>query len=278
MLDAVERQCGRCYFSRRVAGRLRCVRNAPVLDGGRTRWPCVKPTDICGCFRHTDDGPIEHDHWPRNDLPIYHDALGDYCRIPLSQGKFAKVDPEDYIWLSQFRWCCKQSPDTCYAVRHVQVAKGRTKRIYMHRLIMNTPDHLVCDHINHNGFDNRKRNLRNCTTGENNANRRSSPGSSSRYLGVSWDKRRSIWVAHIKAKGKDRYLGSFDVEADAARAYDAAAWALHGVYANLNFPENYPDHPAAQAAPNSNLEIRNPKQCEKAKCPKLKNSPPTLRL
>jgi hypothetical protein len=222
---------------------------APVPDPGTgaARWPGVHATDICGQFRHADGNPLEADHWPRHELPIYRDALGDYCKIPLSQGRFAKVDPEDYIWLSQFRWCAKVGPNAIYAVRTVQV-RGRSKRIYMHRLLMNTPDGLVCDHINHDGEDNRKANLRNCTVSQNNANRRSSPNASSQYLGVSWDKRRNKWVAHIKKDGDEKYLGSFDVEEAAARAYDAAAWALHAVYANLNFPADYPDHPAARVA------------------------------
>ncbi len=180
-------------------------------------------------------------------MPIYRDAFGDYCKIPLSQGRFAKVDPEDYIWLSQFRWSAKVGPNAIYAVRTVQV-RGRSKRIYMHRQLMNTPDGLVCDHINHDGEDNRKANLRNCTISQNNANRRCSPNASSRYLGVSWDRHRNKWECQIKKDGVAKNLGLFDSEEATARAYDAAAWALHGVYANLNFPADYPAHPAAEAA------------------------------
>jgi hypothetical protein len=184
-------------------------------------------------------------------LPICEDEFGPYCKIPLTQNRFAKVDPEDYIWLSQFRWCCKTGKDTCYAIRHIQV-HGRTKRIHMHRQIMNTPDNMICDHINHDGLDNRKRNCRNCTVEQNNANRRKrrtshgSPAPSSQYLGVSWCPRRKKWVSYIKHHGKARNLGLFDVEADAARAHDAAAWAVWGEYACLNFPAEYPGHPAAK--------------------------------
>jgi hypothetical protein len=234
---------------RELAAALHCVRNPPQLDRetGAARWPCVQPGDICGGFRCCDGCPLESDCWPRHDLPIYTDRFGDYCKIPLTKGLFVKVDPQDYIWLSQFRWHCKVNKDAIYAVRTIQV-KGRSKRIYLHRLLMNTPPGMVCDHINHDGLDNRKANLRNCTIAQNNANRRSSQNASSKYIGVSRDKRRDKWVAHIKKDGEDQYLGSFDVEEDAARAHDAAAWAQHGQYANLNFPQDYPDHPAAKAA------------------------------
>ncbi len=240
-----KRQCGCCYFCRDLAGTLHCVKNPPELDRetGEARWPRVRATDICGGFRCCDGCPLESDCWPRHDLPIYTDRYGDYCKIPLTKGLFVKVDPEDYLWLSQFRWHCKVNKDAVYAVRTIQV-KGRSQRIYLHRLLMNTPAGMVCDHINHDGLDDRKGNLRNCTIAQNNANRRSASNASSKYIGVSRDKRRNKWVAHIKISGEEKYLGSYDVEEDAARAYDAAAWAQHGVYANLNFPANYPDHPA----------------------------------
>ena len=182
-----ERRRDQCYFSRLIANVLHCVKNPPVVDVdiGLTRWPIIKQNDICGAFRFVDQSSIEADRWPRNDLPIYRNPFGDYSKIPLTQGKYAKVDPEDYIWLCQFRWHCKVDKSTSYAVQSI-CAAGRSKRIHMHRLIMNTPRHLVCDHINHNGLDNRKRNLRNCTIQQNNANVRAR-GASSKYKGISWN-------------------------------------------------------------------------------------------
>jgi len=228
--------CRNCYFSRPIADGLYCVKNPPAvdLDTGEARWPAVKQDDICGCFRCAEQNHIDNDHWPKNNLPIYKDHLGDYCKIPLTQGRFTKVDPDDYPWLAQFRWHRKTNPNATYAVRTITIA-GKSKRIFMHRLIMSTPAHLVCDHVNHDGLDNRKANLRNCTIRQNNANSRSARGASSKYKGVSWNRTRKKWAAYVKKDNKQLYLGLFENEIAAAKAYDKKAGELFGKFASLNF-------------------------------------------
>ena len=158
-------------------------------------------------------------------------------RIPLTRGKFALVDADDYYRLSKFQWYAKYSGSTFYAVRN-----HSGKSVKMHREIMGGPGHLLVDHIDRNGLNNRRSNLRFCTSSQNLCNTVSIRGSSSRYKGVCWHKREKQWVASIQFKKKSYYLGDFDNEIDAAKAYDKKAKVLHGEFACLNLPS------AAEAA------------------------------
>ena len=153
-----------------------------------------------------------------------------FRKIPLTQHKFALVDPHDYDRLSRWKWCAVRDSKTYYAVR----SSGKTQ-IRMHRQLTNAPSHLVCDHINHNGLDNRKANLRLCTKQQNCRNRRLHKKGSSRYKGVDWNKRQGKWRARIYCNSRCYYLGCFTAEADAARAYDSAARKYHRQFACLNF-------------------------------------------
>lgn len=107
----------------------------------------------------------------------------------------------------------------------------------MHRVIIEAPDEMFVDHINHNGLDNRRSNLRLATRSENTQNRRKiSTKTRSRYKGLSLHKeRRKGWSARIRVKGKSKFLGFFADEIEAGKAYDRAARKYHGEFAVLNF-------------------------------------------
>lgn len=150
--------------------------------------------------------------------------------IPLTQGKFAIVDTKDYERLAQYKWHAVKMHGIYYARRKVN-----GKFIQMHREILNVPVGFVCDHKNHNGLDNRRCNLRICTHAQNIQNSRPRTDGTSRYKGVSWNRRNRKWRASICHGGHSIYIGYYDYEADAAIAYDDTAIELFGEFACLNF-------------------------------------------
>ena len=160
--------------------------------------------------------------------------------ISLGLGKFAIVDADDYPRLSKHTWDIKLAWRHSYAARFTaKPGKSNHTKISMHREVLESPKGMCVDHINGNGLDNRKSNLRPATMMQNNWNRRKRRGySTSRFKGVSRAKKACKWRAQIKCDGKDKYLGVFDEEEAAARVYDANARKLFGKYARLNFPDD----------------------------------------
>lgn len=154
--------------------------------------------------------------------------------IKLTQGKVALVDDEDYERLNKLTWCAAKRDGTYYAYT-TNLRGKRGSVIAMHRLIMNTPKGLIIDHIDHNGLNNQKSNLRNCTASQNNANRTSKKQGTSKYLGVSFYKPYNKYHVQIRILGKNTHVGYYKNEIDAAIAYNEAATRIHGKYANINY-------------------------------------------
>ncbi|MBN2182978.1 MAG: HNH endonuclease [Sedimentisphaerales bacterium] len=150
--------------------------------------------------------------------------------IPLTQGKFAIVDAADYERLAGHKWCLGGNNNGQYYANRW----NHGKIVKMHHEIIDVPEGMVCDHINHNSLDNRRCNLRVCTPSQNAQNRLPSDGGTSRYKGVCWNKEKRKWVAEICYKNQRIYIGCYDYEEDAAIAYDDMAIQLFGEFACLN--------------------------------------------
>lgn len=159
--------------------------------------------------------------------------------VPVGRdGLFALVDDEDFALVSRYKWYVSTEG---YAVHSVW-DKGKCYTLKMHRLILGLGpgDPCQADHANHDGLDNRRSNLRLATISQNAGNRRKQSGTVSRYKGVCWASREQRWRDTIRVQGKRISLGYFDAEAEAARAYDAAAVHFFGEFACLNFPDSTP--------------------------------------
>ena len=160
--------------------------------------------------------------------------------IRLTQGRVAIVEARDFERLSKWNWHYQHKHDhEGYAARNIRnVRGGNQSRVLMHRYIMGAEPREEIDHINGNGLDNRRSNLRFSTHSQNLANMRRDPdGKSSQYKGVSLTERKAKpWRARIRYHYKGIHLGYFATEEEAARAYDKKAIELFGEFSHPNFP------------------------------------------
>jgi hypothetical protein len=195
----------------------------------------VLPTEMCRNYRPKCWWPAQKKKAnPAKDPPSPRAApkpKRGVRRIALSQGLFATIDAADYQELSKYKWFAAKRGNKVYAMGR----KGR-KYVYMHREIMRPRKGYFVDHIDGNGLNNCRSNLRVCTQRQNQANQRPRNGSS-RFVGVS--RHGNKWAAQITWRGECFYLGLFEDEVEAAKARDRKAYELHGEHAYLNFPEDF---------------------------------------
>jgi hypothetical protein len=148
--------------------------------------------------------------------------------IELTRGLITLVDDENFDYLNQWKWY--------YSGRYVMRRDNKLfKTVYMHRVIMETPDGMDTDHINGNRLDNRKDNLRICNNTQNAQNANIRKDNKSGYKGVCFVNRDKKWSARIQKQKIRVSLGNFNTPEDAAKMYDEAAKELHGEFAKLNF-------------------------------------------
>ena len=149
--------------------------------------------------------------------------------IPLTKGKYAIVDDDDFEYLNQWKWCMTGF----YAGRGIGNYKNRG-RIYLHRVIMGEPKGSEVDHINFDKLDNRKSNLRVCSKADNRRHVGLRKNNTSGFKGVSWHKLVKKWYATIQVDGKQISKGWFENRIDAAKEYDRLSKKYHGDFAHLN--------------------------------------------
>jgi hypothetical protein len=155
--------------------------------------------------------------------------------IQLTQGKIALVDDEDYLYLSQLKWHAVKVVSKCssrWYANHSVKDGGGCLSIRMHWLILGKS----VDHVNGDGLDNRRSNLRLCSRMGNNRNQRRIPKVTAPYKGVRRRiyRFRTMWEARIKVDGKVIYLGLYSTPEEAGIAYNDAAKVYHGEFASLN--------------------------------------------
>jgi len=153
-------------------------------------------------------------------------------RIPVGKGLFATIDAADYEEVSKYRWYTSRHGRNIYAATN---KNGRM--VYMHRMLMRPRKGYVVDHIDGNSLNNRRCNLRVCTQAQNLINK-APRGGTSQFVGVYRSKNK--WLAYVTRHGKYHYVGVFEDEVEAAKARERKAYELHGEYAYLNFPEDFP--------------------------------------
>lgn len=155
--------------------------------------------------------------------------------IPLSKGYVAIVDDDcpDAILEKKWHVLVKRSGKV-YAIRNQATPDGGRCTEYLHRAIMSPAVGFVVDHIDGDGLNNQRSNLRVCSNTENVRNSKMHRRNTSGFKGVSWNKDRGGWDARIMVAGKQVSLGCFTHKSEAAEAYDHACVRMHGQYAKTN--------------------------------------------
>jgi hypothetical protein len=176
-----------------------------------------KKTQSCGCYARE----LRTKKWSPVDC-------GDHFKIPLSQGKFAKIDKEDYLKIQNLSWCINPQG---YAIARPR-GVGKQRLINMQQVILGIIKGKEIDHINHDKTDNRKQNIRFCTRQQNTWNTSKSKGKSSLYRGIHWVHEKKRWYVRIRCNHKESFLGYYRDIKEAVEARRAMARKLYGEFCN----------------------------------------------
>lgn len=202
----------------------------------------MNETGVGGIVSHINDGAGAALRTPSRLAERRWRSTGvDTVRVPLhsrkTPGLFALVDGRDADRVLAHKWHPKPGRHTFYAHRNIRIDGRRTTQ----SLHVFVSEGIGIDHVNGDGLECTRANLRPATPSQNQHNRGPDRGSrrpkTSRFKGVSFNRCRRKWYAQICANNRRRHLGSFDDQEAAARAYDIAARRFHGEFARCNFPE-----------------------------------------
>ena len=235
----------------RVFGRLQVIERVEnkTLSCGRSvhMWMCLCEcgnkkivsgnalrnghTKSCGCL-HKEKAPLNNKN--KKKYNTYNFTKG-YGVGYTSKGEEFLFDVEDYDKIKNYYWISH----TGYI--ETQISKSR-KHLFLHTLVMNPPNGMIIDHINHNTYDNRKKNLRIVTFSQNSFNRKIQENNTSGVTGISYKKNCNKWVSYIKVNKKLIHLGYFKDINDAIKARKEAEEKYFGEYSydnSMKGDENY---------------------------------------
>lgn len=180
-----------------------------------------------------------------NDRPWRY--LDNTVIIPLTQGYDALVDPSDAYLLTDLHWFARVCDGTVYASANSPREDGRRKPIQMHRMILGITSHLVVDHIDGNGLNNRQSNLRICTRPQNSYNKGPNRNNRLGVKGVTWNSRDKRFIATIHKQGRNYIIGNFKTLEEAKIAYHMASLVIHGEFAWQGTENGVTFHDASRA-------------------------------
>lgn len=155
-------------------------------------------------------------------------------KIKLNLNKFAFIDSEDFNKVSAYKWYADKSGNGFYAVANSKDENGKHKKIRMHQFIFGKKIGFQIDHIDGNGLNNMKSNLRYATHSQNQHNRKKYTNNTSDLKGVFWHKNKKKWYSAIRVSSKLVHLGYFDSKLKAHETYCKAALRFHGDFARIN--------------------------------------------
>ncbi len=159
---------------------------------------------------------------------------GETAFIPLGGGAEAIIDVADIGLVSGRNWHIARGNGCDYARANCKLPSGKWGQVKLHRVLMRPAPECDVDHINGDGLDNRRCNLRIATRSQNNMNARIRADNKSGHRGVFWRADRKRWMAYINANGKRQYLGHFKEKDDAKAAHARAAVELFGEFRRMS--------------------------------------------